>query len=451
MFSRFTRWSRPKIDQWQRVGLLGSGLLLASGIFSVAPLVNAETGRTVEGAHLQLSSGFLAGAPLYNVLDSMSLLTASQHVSLLIWLAVLCVLCATLPLGGKRDRRTHVVTAASAAAGTLAIYALGAVVPRPMARLELDDPSDLAVDFHSHSEASHDGRRGFGLEDVRDWHGSAGFAVVYLTDHGRPWELTAMPAGNPAAAGDRVVVLPGAEFAQGGAHVLRLMAGDRRSQAALIRQASWTRHHRPLPDAESRPLPLETPLLIETLPGNLTRDRAGDAAVSAIELSDASPRGLEQSHRDRAAIMHLADSLNLAVVASSNNHGWGRTAAAWSVMRISGWRDASPVPLGAAIERRLRTKRRTAVHVIERRSPAPGGSLMATAFGGPGIAWGLLRGLSMPERLSWFAWLWMPFAIGAVRTRARGTVVARATALACQETAGSRAPTIGGRSELLVQ
>ena len=57
----------------------------------------------------------------------------------------------------------------------------------------------------------------------------------------------------------------------------------------------------------------------------------------------------------------------------------------------------------------------------------------------------------MPERLSWFAWLWMPFAIGAVRTRARGTVVARATALACQETAGSRAPTIGGRSELLVQ
>ncbi|MEP7343750.1 MAG: hypothetical protein ABI877_00725 [Gemmatimonadaceae bacterium] len=426
-------------------------MLLASALFAVTPLMNAETGGPAQGAHLRLTTRFLLLAPLCDLLDSMSLLTVSQHVSVLVWLALLYPLYRARALGGRSVWRAHAVSVVTVMACALATYALGAFAPRPMARLELDDPSDLAVDFHSHSEASHDGRRGFGLENVRDWHGSAGFAVVYLTDHGQPSEVTAMPAGNPASVGDQVVVLPGAEFAQDGAHVLRLMAGERRFDDALIRQASRAGHHRPLGDADSRPMLVETPLLIETLPGNLARDRNGKDAVSAIELSDASPRGLEQSHRDRAAILHLADSLDLAVVASSNNHGWGRTAAAWSVMRIPDWRDALPAQLGAAIERRMRTKRRTAVRVVERRSPAPGGSLIATAFGGPAIAWGLLRGLSLPERLSWAAWLWMPFALGAARRRWSARLMSRATAAACHETAGLRVPSIGVQSGLLVQ
>ena len=270
---------------------------------------------------------------------------------------------------------------------------------------------------------------GFGLDEVRQWHGSAGFAVVYLTDHAAPSELTATPAGNPAAAGERVVVLPGAEYAQGGARVLRLMASETRAPKSLIHVASWNGHHRLLPDPDSPPRAAETPLLIETIPGDLARNRSGNSAVSAIELSDASPRGLEQSRRDRAAILRLADSLDLAVVASSNNHGWGRTAAAWSVMRIPDWRVASPLLLGAAIEGQLRTRRRNAVRVIERRSPAPAGSLLAAAFGGPEFAWGLLRGLSTPERLSWVAWLWMPCAIAGVHRR-RARVAAKARRMA---------------------
>ena len=71
----------------------------------------------------------------------------------------------------------------------------------------------------------------------------------------------------------------------------------------------------------------------------------------AVEANDASPRGLRQSKRDRAQILALADSLDLALVAGSNNHGWGRTAAAWTLIRIPGWQRMSPASLETAIER----------------------------------------------------------------------------------------------------
>ena len=44
-----------------------------------------------------------------------------------------------------------------------------------MARLRVGDPDVLVVDFHSHTEASHDGRRGFTDADDRAWHHDAGF------------------------------------------------------------------------------------------------------------------------------------------------------------------------------------------------------------------------------------------------------------------------------------
>ena len=81
------------------------------------------------------------------------------------------------------------------------------------------------------------------------------------------------------------------------------------------------------------------PTMLYTLPGPLDRivPLAPDspAGVVGVELSDGAPRGLEQVRSQRAEILALADSMDLAVVAGTNHHGWGRTVPAWE-------RDAHP-------------------------------------------------------------------------------------------------------------
>jgi hypothetical protein len=159
--------------------------------------------------------------------------------------------------------------------------------------------------------------------------------------------------------------------------------------------------------------------MLQTIPDDLARmpgpDAHGAGGVLAIELSDGAPRGIEQGQRERALILHLADSLNLAVVAGSNNHGWGRTAVAWSVLRMPGWRSLTPDSLGAAIEARIRTARRSAVQVIERRSPDPGRSQVALAATLPAVAWNMLATLSPAQRASWIIWSWALAALAILR------------------------------------
>jgi hypothetical protein len=208
---------------------------------------------------------------------------------------------------------------------------------------------------------------------------------------------------NPPRAGDGLVVLSGLEFVENGVHINALGATERDARwfTANLRDARQV-----LPPGRDTAF-----VMLQTIPDDLARmpgpSADGTGGVLAIELSDGAPRGIQQGQRDRALILHLADSLNLAVVAGSNNHGWGRTAVAWSVLRIPGWRSLTPDSLGAAIESRIRTARRNAVQVIERRSPDPGHSRVALAATLPAVAWNMLVTLSPMQRVSWIIWSWV--------------------------------------------
>src|SRR5918999_6346374 len=63
------------------------------------------------------------------------------------------------------------------------VYAVGAMVPRPMAALTVSDLDVVVVDVHSHTKYSHDGGPGWEAEDVREWHASSGYNAAYVTDH----------------------------------------------------------------------------------------------------------------------------------------------------------------------------------------------------------------------------------------------------------------------------
>lgn len=419
--------SKPRPHAGER-WWLGAGavtLLLAGGaLFPRPPLLDAGAGVAAAGATLERPALYTALAPLTTTLDALALLSVRQHIAVIIG-ALLCYAAwrASRRMRGLTSRGALGESALGAlcVGALVAVYAVGCLVPRPMAALVVSDPDVLRVDFHSHTAASHDGRRWFDAEGLREWHRSGGFDVAYVTDHGTWTGAESGERGNPRRAGEGTVLLSGVEAWSGGEHlnVLGATAGDSAfltsdeeiDDAAIARAVAAGRR---------------APVLIGTVPGFLDTLALGAAGglpgralgrVVALELSDAAPRGLEQSDSTRERVLRIADSLDLALVAGSDNHGWGRTAAAWSLVTLPGWRSLSPDALGRAIEARIHERRRAAVRVVERDRPRTirGAGVLLNA---PVVVGHLFASLAPLDRMSWLAWSWgLALAWRAIRRR----------------------------------
>lgn len=376
--------------------MLLSVAILASAIVPSVPLRDVVTNAPTQVADLVRPAAYVAIAPLSDVLDMLTLLSLLQHVVL--------VLTTGLAFIGWRlwrkppSTRIREIRAAAIAVSALAmLYVTMAVVPRPMAALRLDDPSLLAVDFHSHTNASYDARAGFSAADNRSWHQAAGFGAAYVSDHHSLRGVRAGTSANPATSGDTTMLLPGLEASYSGQHVI-VLGVSHDARTAPVRQ--W---------ADGRATAGANVSLVMTIPGPVAAFGAlsggTPSPVRGIELTDACPRGLDVGDRRHAAIVALADRLDIALLASSDNHGWGRTAVAWSVMFLPGWRGLTSDSLDARIRSSLSGRGRQAVIPIGRTRvrSADVWSLLPTA---PAAVWLMLRALSWPERLSWLAWCW---------------------------------------------
>ena len=263
----------------------------------------------------------------------------------------------------------------------------------------------FAIDFHAHTKYSHDGRRGWAPQDVRAWHRGAGFDAVYITDHRTLQGAEEGIAANPPEAGEGTMILQGLEAVERGQHVNILSAGRRYRgittpdlrdvDTAAMRLASL--------------IPENEPIIVQTMPDDLHKvfaaDGPGTAGARAIELIDGSPRGLAQTRRQRAQIVHLADSLNLALVAGSDNHGWGMAAPGWTLMRAAGWRGMPTDSLSSVVERILRVGRRTSTRVVERRV-ASDDTPLALLGTGVTVPWRLFTMLPDDARVVWLVWIW---------------------------------------------
>jgi hypothetical protein len=164
------------------------------------------------------------------------------------------------------------------------------------------------------------------------------------------------------------------------------------------------------------------PVLVETIPGDVSKmipaAGPGTAGVRAIELVDGDPRGLGQGRRERGRIIHLADSLNLALVAGNNHHGWGHAAAGWTLMFLPGWRGASPSDLAPAITTLIRNGGKRSTKVVERYvADTESGIVLPLTV--PLVVWGMMRTLSTDERVVWIAWALAFFLLMRVRRMRR--------------------------------
>jgi hypothetical protein len=270
-----------------------------------------------------------------------------------------------------------------------------------MASLALADPELIAVDFHSHTDASHDGRAGFDPERNREWHSSSGFNAVYVTDHRTFEGALSGAAQNPERAGERTVLLPGVELRDGDQHPILIGVDPVRMR---ITSPDW---EGAAVEADGSPVP---PMLLLSLPGNIGRIPAsetdGPVRIAGIEAVDGSPRGMAQSARDQNAVIALAEKRHLALVSASDNHGWGRTAPAWSVLRIPGWRYMTPSELDIAIRLTIMSQGPRAVKVIARRTAPPPRNRLEMAAGGVAVALVMMRTMNLGDRMSWMAWSW---------------------------------------------
>lgn len=407
----------PPLDTTRRSGwrrlpwcaALVTVIILVAGLFPADAVRDAVTLGPVGEVRLQMSGAYVALAPISTALDTLTLLTVQQHIALLLWAIVIFIAwrAGRRRVGAARRGPGREALAAIVFLIIVAlVYVAAAVFPRPMAQLDISDPTVFAVDFHSHTKYSHDGRSGWGPEDVRAWHRGAGFDVVYITDHRTLQGAEEGVAANPSQAGEGTMILQGLEAVENGQHVNILSAG---------------RHYRGITTTDLRDvdtaamrlaslIPGNEPIVVQTIPDDLHKVAAaggpGTAGVRAIELIDGSPRGLGQARKQRAEIVHVADSLNLALVAGSDNHGWGRAAPAWTLMRAAGWRGMPTDSLSSVIERILRVGRRTSTRVVERRIAA-GESPVALLATGIVVPWRMFTTLPNDARVMWLVWIWV--------------------------------------------
>lgn len=409
LLSRLTRPFRALPVPWGALVLL---LLLGlSALFPIAPIRDAATLQPTDAATLSRTGWYLLLGPISAVFDTLTLLSLRQHITLgvtaivgwLLWWALVARVRDSALVMTRRVVRT-IARVGIALVLLLGTYAAAILVPRPMAALEAASPDLIAIDFHAHTKHSHDGRPDWTAEDVRRWHSKSGFDVAYITDH-RTFEGAREGwANNPVNSGTATILLPAIEVVWRKEHV-NVLDADRMYQGLF---------NETLRDIDEEALRLSStvanaePILIETIPGDLSEMVAargpGTAGVRAIEIVDGAPKGLGQGRRERARIIALADSFNLALVAGSDHHGWGHAASAWTLMNLPTWRGESPEEVSRVISIVIRRGGRGATRVIERYI-ADTETGIALPFTVPIVAWGMLRTLSFDERIVWLAWI----------------------------------------------
>lgn len=377
-------------------------LLLGARLVAVPALSDPVSGPAPPSLHLATPLLYLVLAPLFTLWDGASMLSMSRLRGLLIGLALLYLLWRSWR--AFRPRRS---LSLMSELGTLAVSLVllltflltGAVWHRPMLALAGVEPGELVVDFHSHTNVSHDVRntwmRGFDTEANRRWHHRAGFDAVFITDHNT---VAGLKAHNQTP--NQPLVCPGIEVSAWRSHIVLLgdsLPVDRsrynRSLDALLTllrvsdSAYGARSVASLPEYRRNHW------------GRL--DTLVAAGLDGFEIVNAAPVANEITRTDRDSVIKLARSRNRFVVGVNDSHGWGATSMVWNLVRVAGTQPASD--RCGAVLRRLRDGF-GAVQVIERHRLRPDDwwPLWLTPAG---LLWETWRSMGWTLTVAWIAWI----------------------------------------------
>jgi hypothetical protein len=346
-------------------------LLLVTAFHPLPPLIDAVTGSMPGDVELERPVLYVVLAPLSNVLDAFTFFSMGRaYWALIVWAGALAAWGGTRP--GTIRRRFSL-----ALAGPIALVLLGGatvLLPRPVPRLVASDSTITIIDYHAHTEASHDGRAGWTVAKLAAWHARQGFDASYVTDHNVIFNL---PITEP------IRLLPGVEWSVYRQHVIALGA-----VRPVVRDSFGTTTPRML--RLFGELERQGALGIASLP-EYWRNHWDDlaafvaAGVHGFEIVNCAPKAIGFPTPLRREVLALAQQHDLVVVGASDNHGWGQVTCVWNLSQAGthGYRANRVVARPLAL--------------------IQGDWLPWTA---PVTQpWFMFRSLSWGERMSWLTWV----------------------------------------------
>jgi hypothetical protein len=398
------------MNAFRRVPLVPTLISLAvivTSAFPATPIFDAATGGEVIDAFLSRPLGYVILAPLSNVLDTVTLLSAAQHIAVLASGIVLFMLWRAMNF--RAGVKKHLVTTAVFLGSIVAVYGAAALLPRPMAMLQSNNDSVLKIDFHSHTTASHDGRQS--VAALREWHRRAGYDVAYVTDHGAVSAAEQGMATNPVPAAAGVTLLQGIEATWGSEHVTIpnaqrvykgiLTANLRDVDTAGMRLAGFVPGREPI-------VIWNHPRILGSLP---PATGPGTMGIRAIEIVNGAPKDAGRLRANRRQIVTMAQGGGVALTSGSDNHGVGWATPGWTIMMVVGWRGATADEISLKIEQVIREGGFRATRVVERRVADPGPSMALNAVSAFTVPFTMLATISNDERLWWLIWTWGAWAL----------------------------------------
>lgn len=353
-------------------------LLLLTAIHPLPPLVDAITGSAPGEVDLDRPALYVLSAPLSNTLDALTFFSMARgEWALVVWILALGAWGALRRSPAPLPIPRRVVRVLG---GPIVVILLGiaaVLLPRPVPSLTTTDASGTVIDYHTHTEASHDGRPGWTLAKMAAWHRRQGFEATYVTDHNVIYDgsLSLPPIG--------ISLLPGVEWSVYRQHVVAI------GPVEPIQRDSFgentTRMLRIFGAIER-----QGALSIASLP-EYWRNHWDDlgafvvAGVDGFEIVNCAPKGLAFPSSARREVLARAAKHDLLVVGASDNHGWGQVTCVWNVSRP-----------GAQGFQTNRVFARPLAFV------QGDGAAWTAPFSQP---WLMLRALSWGERVSWLTWV----------------------------------------------
>jgi hypothetical protein len=410
--------------------LVLTGLILAARLVSVPPLSDPVAGAAPAALYLKIPWVYLLFAPVFTLWDGVSMLSMTRLVGFLggavafylLWRVARWLLTGENSLQALRVRLLHEVKVLVFSATLFAAFvAIGAVWHRPMLSLAGTAPDEIIVDFHSHTNVSHDVRdtwmRGFDTEANRRWHSRAGFDAAFITDHNvshpspDPSRQMSVVSRQTPSAGGGTVLCPGIEISAWRAHIVLLGSTgpvDRTQYKGLEGLLTL------LATSDSSYGALSLASLPEYRRNHWNRlDSLVAAGLDGLELVNASPKANELTRPEVKHVIDVARHHNRFVAGVSDSHGWGATSMVWNLVRAPGESRQDPCP---DVIRQLRTGFGS-VRIIERHRVRPDDwwPALATPLG---VVWETWRSMGWSLVASWLIWIW---AIVIVRRRDRSS------------------------------
>jgi len=404
---------------WARLAVpLGlTTLLLCARLVSAPTLSDPIAGTAPPSLGLSVPWLYLALAPLFTLWDGVSMLSMTRLKGFLVGLVGLYLAWRVgRLLWTRRDRGAGPAPGLSLLkeirilAVSLLVLVLflvgGALWHRPMLALRGVDPRDMVVDFHSHTNVSHDvggtWMDGFDTDANLRWHTRAGFDATFITDHNEVSRESGVGSQETGErnSGGATVFCPGIEVSAWRAHIVLL--GDTLPVDRSRYNGSLDELLTLLATSDSALGALSVASLPEYRRNHWDRlDTLIAAGLDGFEVVNASPKANELPRAERDSVIALARAHNRFVVGVSDSHGWGATSMVWNLVHTAEGRSSDPCH---AVLQSLRTGF-PAVSIIERHRLRPD-SWWPSWLTPVGVVWETWRGMGWALTGAWIIWIW---------------------------------------------